>query len=201
MGWLFIWDIFLGPGDSGTSVSVTDPWVALTAIALRTRRIRLGAFMTPLARRRPWDVARRVAALDRLSGGRMIFGAGLGYRASEFAAIGEDPTVATRATSGRHWLWSGRSCCPDGVVDRVGYGLLAVLTVGSHGRLVVEDERVPGEPAARPERRGDPLKGQTALLSCRQMRQRPVRAVDQPGRPVKGQVPHVALWFSTSMTR
>lgn len=98
-GWdgFFIWDILLGSGDSGTSVPVVDPWVALAAIALRTRRMRLGAFMTPLARRRPWDVARCVATLDRLSGGRMIFGAGLGFRAAEFEAIGEDPGSKPRA--------------------------------------------------------------------------------------------------------
>jgi alkanesulfonate monooxygenase SsuD/methylene tetrahydromethanopterin reductase-like flavin-dependent oxidoreductase (luciferase family) len=71
--------------------------VALAAIAIRTRRMRLGAFMTPLARRRPWDVARSVASLDRLSGGRMIFGAGLGYDVAEFAAIGEDPDSRLRA--------------------------------------------------------------------------------------------------------
>jgi alkanesulfonate monooxygenase SsuD/methylene tetrahydromethanopterin reductase-like flavin-dependent oxidoreductase (luciferase family) len=98
-GWdgFFIWDILLGSGDSRTSVPVVDAWVALAAIALRTRRIRLGAFMTPLPRRRPWDVARCVATLDRLSEGRMVFGAGLGYRAEEFAAIGEDPSGRVRA--------------------------------------------------------------------------------------------------------
>jgi alkanesulfonate monooxygenase SsuD/methylene tetrahydromethanopterin reductase-like flavin-dependent oxidoreductase (luciferase family) len=98
-GWdgFFIWDILLGGGDSDAATPVVDPWVTLTAIALRTKRIRLGAFMTPLARRRPWDVARSVATLDRLSGGRMIFGAGLGYRADEFVAMGEDPGGTTRA--------------------------------------------------------------------------------------------------------
>jgi alkanesulfonate monooxygenase SsuD/methylene tetrahydromethanopterin reductase-like flavin-dependent oxidoreductase (luciferase family) len=98
-GWdgFFIWDVLLGSTDPGNSVPVVDPWVALAAIALRTRRIRLGVFMTPLARRRPWDVARCVATLDRLSGGRMIFGAGLGNRAEEFAAIGEDPSGPIRA--------------------------------------------------------------------------------------------------------
>ena len=98
-GWdgFVIWDSLLGGGDSAASAPVVDPWVALTAIAMRTKRIRLGAFMTPLPRRRPWDVARSVATLDRLSGGRMIFGAGLGYRADEFVAMGEDPGGRTRA--------------------------------------------------------------------------------------------------------
>jgi hypothetical protein len=43
---------------------VVDPWVTLTAIALATSQIRVGVFMTPLARRRPWDVARCDVADD-----------------------------------------------------------------------------------------------------------------------------------------
>jgi alkanesulfonate monooxygenase SsuD/methylene tetrahydromethanopterin reductase-like flavin-dependent oxidoreductase (luciferase family) len=97
-GWdgFFIWDILLG-GSQAAPEPVVDPWVALTAIALATSRIRFGAFMTPLARRRPWDVARCVASLDQLSGGRIILGAGLGYREDEFAAIGEDTAAVVRA--------------------------------------------------------------------------------------------------------
>jgi alkanesulfonate monooxygenase SsuD/methylene tetrahydromethanopterin reductase-like flavin-dependent oxidoreductase (luciferase family) len=55
-----------------------DPWVALAAMALRTERIRLGTEVTPLARRRPWKLARETVTLDHLSGGRVILGAGLG---------------------------------------------------------------------------------------------------------------------------
>src|SRR5262245_37274248 len=53
---------------------VVDPWVALTAIALSTRRIKFGPMVTPLARRRPWKVARETASLDQLSGGRLVLG-------------------------------------------------------------------------------------------------------------------------------
>jgi alkanesulfonate monooxygenase SsuD/methylene tetrahydromethanopterin reductase-like flavin-dependent oxidoreductase (luciferase family) len=79
-GWdgFFIWDILLG-GSQAAPEPVVDPWVALTAIALATSRIRFGA------------------SLDRLSGGRIILGAGLGYREDEFAAIGEDAAAAVRA--------------------------------------------------------------------------------------------------------
>lgn len=97
-GWdgFFLWDILFG-GSRAAPEPVADPWVALTAIALATSRIRLGVFMTPLARRRPWDVARCVATVDQLSSGRVIFGAGLGYRHDEFVAIGEDSAAAVRA--------------------------------------------------------------------------------------------------------
>ena len=49
-------------------LDIADPWIALTAVALATEQLRLGAMVTPLARRRPWDVARQVAVLDRAVG-------------------------------------------------------------------------------------------------------------------------------------
>ena len=79
-------------------LEVADPWIALTAVALATERLRLGAMVTPLARRRPWDVARQVAVLDRLSGGRMVFGAGLGGDSRrELSAFGEERDPRARA--------------------------------------------------------------------------------------------------------
>jgi alkanesulfonate monooxygenase SsuD/methylene tetrahydromethanopterin reductase-like flavin-dependent oxidoreductase (luciferase family) len=45
---------------------------------MRTNRIRLGTSVTPLARRRPWKVARETVTLDHLSSGRVVLGVGLG---------------------------------------------------------------------------------------------------------------------------
>lgn len=75
-GWdgFFIWDhVQVGWPDP-----VADPWVALAAMACATSTIRLGALVTPLARRHPWKVAREAVTLDHLTGGRLVFGAGLG---------------------------------------------------------------------------------------------------------------------------
>lgn len=79
-GWdgFFIWDNIMATFD-GSGV-LADTTVALTAIALATERIRFGAIITPIPRRRPWKVARETATLDLLSGGRLVFGAGLGGR-------------------------------------------------------------------------------------------------------------------------
>jgi len=79
------------------SQALVDPWIALCAIALQTRRLRIGALMTPLAAYHPWQVARQAVALDHLSQGRLIFGAGLGFQAQDFVAVGEDADPRHRA--------------------------------------------------------------------------------------------------------
>ncbi len=112
-GWdgCFVWDAVFGRPPSSP---MSDPWIALATIAARTTRIRIGAMVTPLARRRPWQIARETAALDRLSHGRLIFGVGLGYQALDFEAFGEeaDPRVrAEKLDEGLALLtklWTGR---------------------------------------------------------------------------------------------
>jgi alkanesulfonate monooxygenase SsuD/methylene tetrahydromethanopterin reductase-like flavin-dependent oxidoreductase (luciferase family) len=96
-GWdgFFLWDVLLGSAQRAEPL--VDPWVALAAIATRTRRLRIGAFMTALPRRRPWKVARETVSLDHLSHGRLIFGAGIGFDPREFAAFGEDADSKIRA--------------------------------------------------------------------------------------------------------
>ncbi len=70
---------------------VGDPWITLAAIATATERLRLGPMVTPLPRRRPVKVARETATLDRLSGGRLTLGVGIGGDsfAGEFSKTGE----------------------------------------------------------------------------------------------------------------
>jgi alkanesulfonate monooxygenase SsuD/methylene tetrahydromethanopterin reductase-like flavin-dependent oxidoreductase (luciferase family) len=90
-GWdgFFVWDHMLHRRTQPEQV--VDPWVMLAACAVRTERIRLGTMITPLARRRPWKVARETATLDLLSGGRVVLGVGLGApRDAEFEAFGEE---------------------------------------------------------------------------------------------------------------
>ena len=41
-----------------------DPWVMMAAMAMETKRVRLGAILTPPARRRPWKLARETMTLD-----------------------------------------------------------------------------------------------------------------------------------------
>jgi alkanesulfonate monooxygenase SsuD/methylene tetrahydromethanopterin reductase-like flavin-dependent oxidoreductase (luciferase family) len=115
-GWdgFFLWDQVSKTTLTPTFDSMVDPWVALTAIALRTRTIRLGTLVTPLPRRRPWMVARETVSLDHLSSGRLIFGVGAGGGYFDFEALGEPSDAKTLAAlldeslEVLTGLWSGK---------------------------------------------------------------------------------------------
>jgi alkanesulfonate monooxygenase SsuD/methylene tetrahydromethanopterin reductase-like flavin-dependent oxidoreductase (luciferase family) len=110
-GWdgFFLWDDVT----LSVPIPVVDTWIALAAIALRTRTLRLGALVTPLPRRRPWKLARETITLDHLSQGRLVVGVGQGAGPTEFDDLGEaaDPKVrAAMLDEGLDvltGLWSG----------------------------------------------------------------------------------------------
>src|SRR4051794_325944 len=97
-GWdgLFLWDhVNYRPPVS----AIADPWVALSAIATATTRLRIGPMVTPLSRRRVQKLARETVTLDRLSDGRLVLGVGLGSdRNGELEPFGEvvDPRRRAR---------------------------------------------------------------------------------------------------------
>jgi alkanesulfonate monooxygenase SsuD/methylene tetrahydromethanopterin reductase-like flavin-dependent oxidoreductase (luciferase family) len=112
-GWdgFFIWDHLAWTPDA--TQDLADTTVALTAIALATERVRFGAFVTPLARRRPWKLAKETATLDRLSGGRLVVGVGLGAQGDilPFGEGGPPAQLAARLDEGLDLLaslWSGQ---------------------------------------------------------------------------------------------
>src|SRR5437588_10055875 len=76
-GWdgFFLWDQVSKTTLTPTVDPMVDPWVALTAIALRTRTIRLGT------------LARETVSLDHLSAGRLILGVGSGGGYFDFEAL------------------------------------------------------------------------------------------------------------------
>jgi len=93
----FLWD-HLVHSDSGEGPPIVDPWQVLAVVAARTSRIKLGTMITPVARRRPWKLAKEVTTLDLLSGGRVILGVGLGAPAhAEFGLFGEPDDRRVRA--------------------------------------------------------------------------------------------------------
>jgi alkanesulfonate monooxygenase SsuD/methylene tetrahydromethanopterin reductase-like flavin-dependent oxidoreductase (luciferase family) len=113
-GWdgVFVWDHVLYREDGW---AVASPTVALAAIAARTSRVRLGALMTALPRRRVQVVARETVSLDVLSEGRLVFGAALGSMDEEYTAFGEEASLRDRAArldeslDVLDQLWSGET--------------------------------------------------------------------------------------------
>src|SRR2546430_7113041 len=65
-----------------------DPFVTLAWLARLTRRVELGTTVVILPYRHPLLTARLAANVDRLSGGRFIFGVGVGWAKQEFEALG-----------------------------------------------------------------------------------------------------------------
>jgi alkanesulfonate monooxygenase SsuD/methylene tetrahydromethanopterin reductase-like flavin-dependent oxidoreductase (luciferase family) len=110
--------------------AIADPWISLAAAATATSRIRLGPMVTPLPRRRPAKVAKETASLDRLSGGRLTFGVGLGSDnyGNEYTKTGEEVDdrrrasmldesldIITRAWTGDEVVHRGEHYTVDGV--------------------------------------------------------------------------------------
>ncbi|HEX6235833.1 MAG TPA: LLM class flavin-dependent oxidoreductase [Acidimicrobiales bacterium] len=120
---VFVWDHVLY---HDPVADIGDPWVTLAAIGCATERIRLGPMVTPVPRRRPHRLARETVAVDRLSGGRLVFGTGLGGDPGrELSALGEetDPVVRGRLLDEGldllEAMWSGEQ------VDHIGPGFRA----------------------------------------------------------------------------
>jgi alkanesulfonate monooxygenase SsuD/methylene tetrahydromethanopterin reductase-like flavin-dependent oxidoreductase (luciferase family) len=117
-GWdgVFYWD-----GICVGNMETYDPWVVMAAMAMSTERVRIGAVLTPPARRRPWKLARETVTLDHLSGGRLVLPVGLGAMDDGgFSRVGEPTDKKVRAQlldesleilTG---LWSGEPFSYDG---------------------------------------------------------------------------------------
>jgi len=97
------------PGYSHSSA----PDLLLSAIAMRTRQLRLGLAVIPLPYHHPITVAERLATLDVLSGGRVEFGFGRGFSPREHRCFGSDMAQARQHTEQalhviRHALANGK---------------------------------------------------------------------------------------------
>ncbi|HEV3362652.1 MAG TPA: LLM class flavin-dependent oxidoreductase [Acidimicrobiia bacterium] len=112
-GWegFFFWDEMLPIFDPGHDVA--DALIGLSAVAMATERLRIGAMVSPVSRLRPETFAHQTATLDRLSGGRLIVGVGLGNPSDQFSAFGHPADIKERAAMVDEFLdlltrlWSG----------------------------------------------------------------------------------------------
>lgn len=105
--------------DPAESMNMHDPLVAMAGMATRTDELSLVSWIIPLPRRQAWQVARDVATLDRLSGGRVLMGTGLG-RKTDYTPFGrpyDQRTLGERYDEGLaviDGLWRGEPFSYDG---------------------------------------------------------------------------------------
>jgi len=94
-GWdgVFVWDHLW----NRTGVPFADPWVTLAAVATATEHVVIGTMVAALPRRRPQLVAQATTTLDRLSGGRMVLGLGLGVDSYGEYSLFDEPADDDRA--------------------------------------------------------------------------------------------------------
>jgi probable F420-dependent oxidoreductase len=86
-----------GGGDLPRKYTATlDLFVALTAAALATSRLRVGSGISLVIQRDPIITAKEVASIDVLSGGRFDFGVGAGWNREEMEHHGTDPRTRMR---------------------------------------------------------------------------------------------------------
>jgi probable F420-dependent oxidoreductase len=89
-----------------------DPWTSLAMAAAVTSRIRLGTAVALVAEHDPISLAKQVATLDHLSGGRAVLGVGYGWNRQEMQDHGVDPSrrrdVVREHVLTMHALWSNK---------------------------------------------------------------------------------------------
>jgi probable F420-dependent oxidoreductase len=73
---------------AGSTISLLDPFIGLTYAAAHTSRLRLATGICLVPEHNPLVLAKVIASLDYLSGGRLALGVGIGWAAEEFAALG-----------------------------------------------------------------------------------------------------------------
>jgi len=86
-----------------------DALIALAVVAGCTERVELGTGVLVLPQRNPLLLAKQLASLDSLAGGRLILGAGAGWLAEEFAAL-EAPGFDVRGEVLEEWIAILREC-------------------------------------------------------------------------------------------
>ena len=89
--------LFLGP--DAVATDCLEAWTLLAALAVDTKKIRLGPMVTAQSYRNPALLAKIAAGVDQMSGGRVEFGVGAGWKEVEYKAYGyEFPDAPTRVT-------------------------------------------------------------------------------------------------------
>jgi len=123
------------PSPAPPELPMLDPATCLAFLAANTKSVRLATGIVILPQRNPLVLAKELASVDVLSGGRLIFGLGAGYLKAEFDALGAAFAERGARTSeaieviralwtqssprfdGRFWSFSGIQAMPRPVQD------------------------------------------------------------------------------------
>jgi alkanesulfonate monooxygenase SsuD/methylene tetrahydromethanopterin reductase-like flavin-dependent oxidoreductase (luciferase family) len=145
---VWLGDHLLYRGDGRSERGPWDAWMLLSAIASATERVRLGPLVACAAFHPPGLLARMAAALDEVSGGRFVFGIGVGWNETEFRAFGipydnrvarfeEAFTIIRRLLAGERVTFDGRFQRVEDAVLLPQPRRRVPLMVGSGGPRVV----------------------------------------------------------------
>jgi F420-dependent oxidoreductase-like protein len=95
--WISIWDHFYGATGRPDDAACFEAVAMHTALALETKRVRVGSLVYSIGYRHPAVLAKMITAIDHLSGGRADLGLGAGWAQVEYDAYGIPfPTAGTR---------------------------------------------------------------------------------------------------------
>ncbi len=123
LGFAGLWTVDSVPGSATTRVPSLEGLHALTAAAVVTRTIRLGISVIVLPARNPAYLARELATIDRISGGRLTVGVGIGRNDPVAAALGIPvDRLVLRLREGlevMRALWSGDDVSYEGELFRL----------------------------------------------------------------------------------
>jgi alkanesulfonate monooxygenase SsuD/methylene tetrahydromethanopterin reductase-like flavin-dependent oxidoreductase (luciferase family) len=104
-------DHYLKMGDVSGEPGPTDAWATLAALAVETKRIKLGTLVTAATFRLPGPLAITVAQVDEMSGGRVELGLGTGWFDAEHAAYGIPFPPLGSASTGSRSSWRSSPAC------------------------------------------------------------------------------------------
>jgi probable F420-dependent oxidoreductase len=121
-GWdrVFYTDHLLNPHveSDGLPELTVESWSLISYVAARTARVRLGTAISPLAVRPPQLLAKQIATIDNLSGGRIDVGVGAGWAPGSFRLLNSDfGTAASRAARLREGIQVMRALWTEDRVD------------------------------------------------------------------------------------
>jgi probable F420-dependent oxidoreductase len=105
----------------GAAQDYLEPLALLGTLAQATRRARLGTSVLVVPYRHPLVTAKMLATLDRLSGGRIILGAGVGWLREEFEALGAPPFEERGAVTDEYVTFMRKTWTTDPVTFRGRY--------------------------------------------------------------------------------